>query len=233
MVLPWSLFCPGESALFRLGLLVVLLPILTFHASFLVSLAEGSLRPCNPYWADCHSVSAGGRHGTAYFLFKGGMLPACLGLWLFWLGCGRWLSLMREPLPGLPALAALSSLALLAYSLTLGHKGEGLWFDPALVRRIGIGAFLFLTYLLQLRIAAAMARLPSLAGAGTIGLGACCVFLAVCLISLVWQWGWPLHYDTWENGIEWGLISLLNLMMLPILWGWRRTGFQLEARVGP
>ena len=65
-----------QVSVMPLGWAAALLPLVTIHVCFLVSVFEGHIDLCFPYWEGCSSISRAGRHGTAYFLFKGGMMPA-------------------------------------------------------------------------------------------------------------------------------------------------------------
>ncbi|MFT5576720.1 MAG: hypothetical protein ACI89D_002249, partial [Bermanella sp.] len=53
---------------------------------------------CNPYWADCISISRSGRHGLVYFIFKSSMLLAALMLAIFWQLNAIWLRSLGAPL---------------------------------------------------------------------------------------------------------------------------------------
>jgi len=61
-----------------------LVPIVAIHSTYLVSALQGHVPWCFPYFESCTSISATGRHGAAYFLFKGTMIPAAMLLMAFW-----------------------------------------------------------------------------------------------------------------------------------------------------
>ena len=97
-----------------------LLPLATIHLSFITSVAEGVFPVCNPYWIDCTSISHGGRHGSAYFLFKAGMMPTALLLALFWVLQARWLTQGHtSPHWPLSLVGLIGSIALIVYTLFL------------------------------------------------------------------------------------------------------------------
>ena len=62
-----------------------LLPMVVINLCYLISATVGHIPLCFPYWEGCTSISAAGRYGLMYFMFKGTMIPAgalvCLGAW--------------------------------------------------------------------------------------------------------------------------------------------------------
>src|SRR5690606_26179245 len=105
-----------------------LLPLLTVHASYLLSATAGLIPLCIPYIDGCTSISASGRYGWAYFLFKAGMLPAAVFIGAFWWLCRHWLLILGDrDGPALKAIAAVGLLAavfLALYTVFLGSRGE-------------------------------------------------------------------------------------------------------------
>ena len=55
------------------------------------SAAGGHLEPCVPHISGCASISASGRYGAGYFIFKGLMIPAGVFFAVYWMLCERWL----------------------------------------------------------------------------------------------------------------------------------------------
>ena len=51
-------------------------PIVVVHVCYLLSAHYGYVDKCNPYIEGCTSISATGRHGPSYFLFKAGTIGA-------------------------------------------------------------------------------------------------------------------------------------------------------------
>lgn len=84
-------------SLWWLALEAGLMPLLTIHATFAIAAVEGHTSWCIPYWGSCSSISRTGRHGTAYFVFKGVMLPAALLGVLFWWLNRLWLLQLCAP----------------------------------------------------------------------------------------------------------------------------------------
>ena len=212
----------GTLPLWPLALIGALLPFLTIHTAFLVSALEGHVSWCVPYWEACSSISRAGRHGSAYFLFKAGMIPAATLLAAFWLLNRSWLhGLGLAGGRALPWLGLVSSLALLAYSIALGHAGE--LFQT--LRRIGVVGWFGLTWIAQLQLGAALRAHHQFgrAGRGLVALSLCA--LAIGMVSLVIDIAAPERHDDLEDAFEWVLAGFLNAHAFAIAWLWRRSHF--------
>jgi hypothetical protein len=141
------------------ALLCFLGPVLTVHLSYAISASAGFVAACIPYLEGCTSISATGRHGAGYVLFKAGMLPSVLVLILYWRLCRDWL-LETGDVDG-PALRSLlwlgiaGALFLALYTVFLGHKGD----VYNLLRRFGVTLNLGFTYLAQLLVVWRLRRL--------------------------------------------------------------------------
>src|SRR5680860_469154 len=79
------------ASLTGLGLVFALWPILIVHAVYAISVIEGHVLLCNPYWDGCTSISRAGRYGWANHLFQGALLPYTALLGLYWWLNQRWL----------------------------------------------------------------------------------------------------------------------------------------------
>ena len=105
-----------------------LLPVLTVHASYLLSATAGLIPLCVPYIDGCTSISASGRYGGAYFLFKVGMLPAAVFVGVFWWLCRHWLLALGDrdgsALRAIVLVGILAALFLALYTVFLGSRGE-------------------------------------------------------------------------------------------------------------
>lgn len=210
--------------LWPLGVLAAVLPVLTTHVSFLVSAGQGHIDWCFPYWEGCSSISRAGRHGLAYFLFKGGMIPACVLLAIFWQLNRVWLTSMDcSRGRAIGWLGTLASLSLLAYTLTLGHRGE----EFHLVRRIGVMGYFGLTFVAQVQLGAALRGTEQFALAGQRLLRLSGVILAIGLLSVVLGLIFPDRYDDMEDGFEWTLALLMDGHALMVALLWRSAGFVL------
>lgn len=207
--------------------LAAALSLATIHLSWLLASLEGFIHWCNPYWADCVSISKTGRNGIAYFVFKGGIITACVLQALVWWLCAYWLqSLASSRGRALPWLGMAAALALVVYTLSLGHAGDTF----RLLRRFGVVLFIALSFICLVLCAAGLQQ-SRLKGAGN-GLLAYSLFtLTLALGSLVLDAVMGEDYNRIENAFEWWLLLLLNLQLFWLAHLWRRSGFQL--RVAP
>jgi hypothetical protein len=70
MALPSHRSTPTPATI---ALLCGLVPLLTVHVCYVLSASAGVIPTCSPYLDGCTSISATGRHGWGYVLFKAGM----------------------------------------------------------------------------------------------------------------------------------------------------------------
>lgn len=203
----------------QLAWFTAFLPLVTMHVSWLLASWEGYIPWCNPYWADCTSISKTGRNGIAYFVFKGGMIATAIQLIAVWIVNRLWLrSLGATPSIAIPLIGAIASLALILYTLSLGHAGDTF----RLLRRFGVVAYLGLSFVLLVMTAKHLLA-TSLHRSGRAMLAYCAMVLAIALFSLVldgWMGG---AYDRIEDAFEWWLILLLNLQLFWLASLWQRS----------
>ena len=104
-------------AAWPLPLLVAVVPLVAAHAAYGLSIAEGHVPACVPYWEGCTSISRAARHGTGNLVFRLLMLPAAVLMWQQWLVAREWLRTTGPVGAGasLPWLGALAALALAVY----------------------------------------------------------------------------------------------------------------------
>ena len=212
-------------SLWWLALAASLIPLLTIHTTLVLSVLEGHIDGCFPYWDNCTSISRTGRHGLAYFVFKGAMLPASLLGVLFWWLNARWLrqlGVTGRGLAWIPWLGLVACLALAAYTLALGHTGDGF----RLVRRVGVVLYFALTFLSQLLVSAGLRGHPRWRRAGTHLLRWCQLILAVGMASVILDGVAPAWHDQVDNAFEWSLALLINIHALWLALLWRRSGFR-------
>ncbi|MAY36545.1 MAG: hypothetical protein CMN84_10630 [Spongiibacteraceae bacterium] len=203
------------------------LVLVTIHLCFLLSLNEGHVHACIPYWADCVSISKSGRYGSAYFVFKGGMIPACVLLALFWRLAQLWLAELGQPNRWLGFVGLIASVALLTYTLSLGHSGDHF----RTLRRFGVVLFLGLSFVNFAGLAQSLkqTRQSRFAPALT---RACATILGIALFSLVLDASMGEDYDRLENAFEWWLIVLLLGLLIYIGRVWQVCRFTLRPAVG-
>jgi hypothetical protein len=227
----------GELRLAGLALAAALLPVIVVHACYALSVAAGHVPGCVPYLDGCTSISAAGRHGTAYFLFKAGMIPAAVLLAAYWVLARRWLLGLggadAAAARAMVALGVASAAFLVLYAVYLGSTGD----FYGLMRRYGVTVHLSFAVMAQILLTrevlqlpvAARARLPAwlpramLAVVGlSLALGLANVPLGVVLPDK----------DRAENAIEWNFALLMTGYYLLCWRAWRATGFRARLTVG-
>jgi hypothetical protein len=214
-------------------LATALLPFLTAHLCYALATAQQLVPLCLPYLQGCTSISAAGRYGWSYFLFKAGVIPAAVLLAIFWWLCRGWLRLLGESADSVAArtMAWIGSVAaafLVLYAVFLGSQGE----TYNLLRRYGVSIYFSFSYLAQLIL---LARLRRLKGLGLARIPAwiinakttLAVILLVLGIASIPVSNLFADKDGIENAIEWNFSLLLVLYYLLTWRAWRATGFRL------
>jgi hypothetical protein len=219
------------TSLAWIALLTALLPFGVVHICYGLSVQEGYIPGCVPYLSGCTSISASGRHGTSYFLFKAGMIPAAVVMAAFWALCRRWLIAVgasdNGALHAMVWIGVTAAAFLTLYAIFLGSKGD--FYN--LMRRYGVTVYFSFSYLSQLILLnrlyrlrrQGLLRLPAriLRGKLTIAVA----LLAVGLLSILIK---PLlsEPDRLENAIEW-IFALLLVSYYALTWSaWRETDFR-------
>ncbi|MEL6199463.1 MAG: hypothetical protein AAFR09_04560 [Pseudomonadota bacterium] len=141
---------------FRWGLLVFIVavvPIVSVNTNYVISARADLIPDCFVYLDGCTSISATGRYGVSYWLFKAFMLPQALLLALFWRRLAR----------GLPASGSRDALLiaglvgaafLVLYTVFLGSQGD----VYRLMRRYGVFVFFLGTFIAQILATRRLAR---------------------------------------------------------------------------
>ncbi len=201
-----------------------LLPILAIHTTYLVSATQGHVPWCFPYLESCTSISATGRHGAAYFVFKGTMIPSAMLLALYWYLAYQWLRSLGDTgvVPRtIFVLGALGGLFLIIYTVALGAAGDHF----RLQRRIGIIFYFTFTYLSQLLMVWRMSKLQIYEETRKLLLGLCITTLAIGISTLLLDQILD-NYDDYEDAFEWIIALLVHLYFLVTVVTWR--GFEVR-----
>lgn len=141
-----------------LPLWAALLPLVTINICYLVAIAMNHLPACVPYISGCTSVSSTGRLAPESWVFRAGMLPWALVVWLFWRQCALFLNRHSGHGSRAVAIAVLGTIGplfLLLYIAALGVPGD----DYRLVRRIGIDGFALSNFVAQVLFVIGYGRL--------------------------------------------------------------------------
>ncbi|MDH5737812.1 MAG: hypothetical protein OEZ23_05845 [Gammaproteobacteria bacterium] len=210
---------PEHYPVLPVPLITGLLPIITVHLTYLVSAWEGYVPWCFVYIDSCASISATGRHGTAFYLFKGLMIPAAFCLMLYWRLTHRWLLGLGEQSQGVRraiiCIGIIGAVALILYTLALGAGTEYL----RIQRRIGVIIYFTFTFLAQLLLSWRLGLLLKNDSTrrwqltlcyGVLGIGISTLFLDILLPN----------YEDYEDAFEWIMALGIHCYFL-VTW---RTG---------
>jgi hypothetical protein len=212
---------PSRSSLplWPLPLLCALLPFVAAHLAWWVSMEQGLIAACNPYFDGCVSISRAARHGLGNHLFRMLMLPAAALQVLCWLVAAQWLRRDGDHVRTLSWLGLIAGAFLAVYATFLGSEGK----VYELLRRYGVYLYFGSTYLallFTLRVMSQRPKVPARRALLVVALG----FMAVGLTSIGVSYavtGEALR-DRWENVLEWHLGLWLTAMFTTLAWFWWR-----------
>jgi hypothetical protein len=203
---------------------VALLPLAAAHLAYLLSIVEGHVPACVPYWDGCTSISRAARHGSGNLLFKLLMLPCALLQARLWWLVGSTTDSRRL----IRALGFVAAFALACYVSFLGVEAE---YTRAL-RRYGALLYFACTFLAQIiLVRACWQQAPVRPPALRLMLAACVLLLLLGLGSTavtILTTDQALK-DRLENAIEWQLGALFTVWFLALAWFWR-TGSTADFR---
>ena len=224
------------ARLFGLGLLLGLWPILVVHGGYAISIIEGYVPFCNPYWDGCTSISRAGRHGLANHLFKGALLPYTVLLAIYWwINQGLLLALGDRGSRGMLWAGWLGVLFMILYLTFLGSDGA----IYQLMRRYGINGYFGGTFIAQLLL---IDRLRALQGSGPVpwprwvSLGMLLMAVGILSMGVLFvavDYGLPLDRDRLQNTLEWTASLLMQAQILLSALIWRAADLQIRAFRGP
>ena len=213
-----------------IALFTGLIPIVSVHLTYLISASQGFVPWCIPYVDSCVSISATGRYGAAFFLFKGTMIPAAMLLMAFWFLSFLWLRRLgdhgRYP-TAIFYIGVIGAIFLIVYTVALGAAGETL----RLQRRIGITIYFAFTFFSQLLMTYRLGVLKDtkiriylqMISYTVLAVGLCTVALGLLLDN---------YEQDYENAFEWVAALLIHLYFLVIWYAWRqdKLGFRLSLK---
>ena len=199
--------------------------------AYFASAAGGHLPDCLPHLSGCASVSASGRYGAGFFIFKATVIPTAVFLLLYWVLCERWLFAADDTPPvwrrTMLAVGATGAIALVLYATFLGSEGD---FERTM-RRYGTVAYFGFTYLAQLLL---VYRAQATFGATPLVRAKVVLCIAVLIEGLALEALTVfIPDDAWlENLTEWHVASALTAYPLLTWLMWRRAGFTASFRTG-
>lgn len=210
----------------------LLVPVVTVHACYAIAVGQGHLPLCVPYLQGCTSISATGRYGAAYFLFKGGILPTATLLAAFWWLAGAWLRTVGDTAATrrrwMLGLGLTGAVFLAIYAVALGHKGE----VYNLMRRFGVTVYFGTSYLAALLLVDRAWQCADVPPRLRRALLAVVTVLLVLGLGSIPVSNFVADKDPVENAIEWVFTLLLFGFYGLAGLAFRATGFRLEARAG-
>lgn len=176
-----------------------------------------------PYLDGCTSISATGRHGLAFYLFKMLMIPSAMLYLAVWLIAAQWLRGLGQRPRALLACGVVGAVFLIVYATFLGTDGAlYTW-----LRRFGARMFFGLTAFAQLLLAWHLWRARLRARWVQAILWLCALQLLIGIGSL------PLPMlledpDAWQNIVEWNYALTMNAVFAVLAWGWWRQRLRLS-----
>lgn len=211
-------------------LLTGLLPIVAVHLTYWVSADQGYVPWCFIYTESCSSISATGRHGSAYFIFKGMMIPAAMIMILYWILSYQWLIALgdkhRLADRSMLILGVIAAVFLILYVIALGAGSD--YFR--LQRKVGVTIYFTFTYLAQLLLTYRSGILIAVDKSRTIQLFLNYSVLAIGISTLFLDLLLD-KYEDYEDAFEWNMALLIHLYFLVNWYSWRFTNFRLRFDV--
>ena len=192
--------------------------------AYLLSAQAGYVDWCIPHLTGCDSVSATGRHGWGFFVFKAMMMPAAGFMVIYWVLSYRWLSLVAVPArvdKVILALGLVGTLFLVLYVTFLGSSGD----VYRAMRRYGTVVYFGCTYLAQLLFAKRIMEnvtSPIVNWKYRLAIFMFVGGLAFAILANFFE-----DDDFLQNISEWNFASALTIFPLLTWVLWRHTGFEV------
>jgi hypothetical protein len=219
---------PGALPLWPVALLAGLLPLVATVLAASLSMQQGLVPACNPFWDGCTSISRAARYELPNILFRALMLPAATLQALVWVAVARWLIQCGAAGRGVAWIAPLgvvAGIALVVYGSFLGTEGPVYrW-----LRQYGTVAyfgFTCLNLLLTGNAVQALVRvrrlfMPRWLEHAMVALASTLVLLGLGNALVAAAFGEPLKGRV-ENVTEWwgALIFVLGFCAIAAMW-WR------------
>jgi hypothetical protein len=198
-------------------LTTALLPVFAANLCYVVSVHGGYVPWCFVYLDGCTTISATGRHGLGYGLFKLAMLPQAALLWWFW---GQPLidTTTRNATSRRRFFGRLGAAFLVIYVVFLGADSP----VYAIMRRYGVFVFFIGTFIAMCIVSwrywqGAAARDPHR------GFGVLCLAMLVFGLAEIPLGKFGLADNQAENIIEWNFALLMQLWFLLYWWHERQN----------
>lgn len=221
---------PAAPALVALATAV--LPILSVHIAWLLSLHYALIPACNPYWDGCTSISGACRQEPVIYWFRFTMQPYGWLLVAFWSLAALWAARIHPTARirrwALLGCGATGAVFYTLYATYLGEAGE----IPSLLRRYGINLYFSMTVLAQMLLISVAASAQVLShGMRRAFVTILALLLLLGLASLPLQFAdiTEAEQDAWLNALEWWYALLMAALYPLMALAFERTGFTLRT----
>lgn len=228
---------PGGQPLAVLALATGVLPFLTAQLCYVISAQAGYIPACVPYLEGCTSVSASGRHGRAFFIYKAGMIPSAVLLAAYWVLAAHWLRALggqrTVAMRAMVALGMTSAAFYVLYAIFVGSPPDDTY---VLLRRLGAAVHLSFAGFAQVLLTRELLRLPAREQVpaylrhSMVAVVGSLLGLALLLVPID-ELGFD--KDRAENVIEWNYCALMVFFYVLSARAWHATGFRIDLTIGP
>lgn len=219
---------------YKIALICLFLPLVAVHLTLAIAIAFTNLEPCNPYWSECHSISATGRQYPEFFVFKALLIPTAVVMAIYWVLLRTWLMQLtnNQLKPRLmTAMGVTAGITLIVYTVALGAEGE----PYALARRIGVVFYFAFTAFGHLLLLKHLDKVDTEKHGLAVyqsRLSISCIFLIgsailSAIVGVIWETWW----DKWENAYEWWFSLLMISMFYQTAQMWKKTQFTLTLSI--
>ncbi len=217
-------------------LATALLPAVAIHVCYLLAANQGHVSWCFPYFPDCVSISATGRHSPESVVFRAAIIPTAVLMMIYWRLNFEWIKALGTHRVRLNRamvwLGMTAALGLFVYSSLLSEVGD-LYRQQ---RRIGMILFYLFTYPAQLLMTVQIASVARTQGVAMSvstyrSLVAICGVVAVLGAISLLSWAFYDDYRRYEDAFEWGLTLLLLGHTFITHFAWRESGFQARFMI--
>ncbi|WP_395341664.1 hypothetical protein PN836_019795 [Ningiella sp. W23] len=225
---------PSANLPYIVALICVLLPFLSVHLTFAISVYFQNLSLCMPYWEQCHSISATGRQYPEFFFFKGLLIPTAVFMAAYWLLLNYWLKSISNGMikpRSITIMGLFAAFALIVYTVTLGAEGE----PYALARRIGVIFYFAFTAFAHLILLRHLEKLDTVSLCISLYqkrlTWICFILVSTAIVSALLGFFWDEGWDNWENAYEWWFSVFMVAMFYQVAKMWQATGFDVSLKL--
>ena len=214
-------------------ILIIVLPLFTVNAAYLISAFSGKVAWCIPYISGCTSISQAARLSDAIFLFRAGMIVYAVLLIFYWRLKQQWLNMIDQRFTFIALiiflLGASGAAFLILYVDYLGTTGVMYRF----MRRFGVIFYFSFTPLAHTLMLNHLYKLKKLNPDFPISLGVLRYQLSIVslmiilgLVSVIMRHTGTKTFES-ESLIEWNYALLLTLIFAGSFYMWKDLKLQL------